>query len=263
MGTVETTPPLERYIRILESIAVSQACNVSEISQTCDLPIGTAHRLMQNLLQSGLIVAGGGKQKEYQLGQRLLRLIHAGSNSVRLAIAVQPILDELANRLSYTCFLTRLVGHKVISVAWAAPGDGLHGYVVPGHTLAPHVAASAKAILAFQSKDIVDKALSGPLPKLTESSKIDRADIEREYEQVRLSDYATCWNEMENGLGAIAVPVPLPMVGVAYSIGTAGLIDRLVQRPEQETVEILRSAVAPMQRALREPSPKSDEQAQI
>lgn len=260
MSTPETVPPLERYIRILESIAVSSdGSNVSEIAQSCDLPIGTAHRLMQNLQQSGLIVAGGGKRKDYQLGQRLLRLLHAGSDSVRLAIAVQPILDNLANRLSHTCFLTRLVGHKVISVAWAAPGDGLHGYVVPGHTLAPHVAASAKAILAFQPRDIVDRALSGPLPKLSESSKTDRVEIEQEYEQVRQRDYATCWNEMENGLGAIAVPVPLPMVGVVYSIGTAGLVDRLVQKPEQEIVDTLRSAVGAMTRALRGSAEKAPE----
>lgn len=248
----ENDTPLERYFKVLEIIAVaSSGLSVSEIAESCGFPVGTAHRLVQNLQQAGLIVTGGGKRKDYQLGQRLLRLLHAGMDSVRLAIAVQPILDNLADQLSDTCYLGRLVGHEVMSIAWAAPRDGLRGYVIPGHKLAPHVSASAKAIFAFQSKEIIDKALCGPLRKLADNTKTKRKDIEKEYESVRAKNYATCWNEMENGLGAIAIPIPLPTVGVVFSVGTAGLIDRLKRRSETKSVEILRTAVDGLSRALR------------
>lgn len=252
MEKADNDTPLERYFKVLEGIAVAtNGLSVSEIADSCALPVGTAHRLVQNLQQAGLVVTGGGKRKDYQLGQRLLRLLHAGSDSVRLAIAVQPILDNLADQLADTCYLGRLVGHEVISIAWAAPRDGLRGYVVPGHRLAPHVSACAKAILAFQSKETVDKALSGPLPMLADNTKTKRKDIDRDYEAVRKKNYATCWNEMENGLGAIAIPIVLPTVGIVYSVGTAGLIDRLKRRSEIKSVEILRTAVDGLSRALR------------
>ena len=64
-----------------------------------------------------------------------------------------------------------------------------------------------------------------------------------------------CWDEMEVGLGAIAVPIPLPDMGVIYSLGTAGLIDRLTRRPVAETVGLLRAALEPMTRALRNREP--------
>jgi DNA-binding IclR family transcriptional regulator len=140
-------------------------------------------------------------------------------------------------------------------VAWATPSDGLRGFVVPGHTLAPHVAASAKAILAFQPQTLTDKALAVPLPKLTTKTKTKRKDIDEDYRAVREKGYATCWDEMEIGMGALAVPIQLPDVGVIYSLGTAGLIDRLTRRPVMETVELLREAVEPLIRTLRNLEP--------
>lgn len=248
--------PLERYFSALESIAASvDGRSVSEVAESCDLPIATAHRLLQNLQHAGLVVSSGSQRRDYRLGKRLLRLLHAGSDTAWLTISVQPILDKLANEIADTCYLARLVGHEVVSVAWAAPRDGLRGYVIPGRTLAPHVAASAKAILAFQPQTIVDKALSGPLPKLTAKTKAKRKDIDKEYRTVRENGYATCWDEMEVGLGAIAMPIHLPEMGVIYSLGTAGLIDRLTRRPVTETVALLRAALEPMTRALLNRAP--------
>ena len=248
--------PLERYFSALESIAASvDGRSVSEVAESCDLPVATAHRLLQNLQHAGLVVSSGSKRRNYRLGRRLLRLLHAGSDTAWLTISAQPILDRLANEIADTCYLARLVGHEVVSVAWAAPRDGLRGYVVPGHTLPPHVAASAKAILAFQPQTIVDKALFGPLPKLTARTKTKRKDIDKDYRTVRENGYATCWDEMEVGLGAIAMPIHLPEIGVIYSLGTAGLIDRLTRRPVTETVALLRAALEPMTRALRHREP--------
>ncbi|WP_182915210.1 IclR family transcriptional regulator [Rhodopseudomonas palustris] len=247
--------PLERYFKVLESVAISgEGAIVTEIATNCQLPLGTAHRLLQNLLRTGLLTNKEGRRKDYQLGERLLRLLHAGTDSARLAIAVQPILDQLANQFDETCYLARLVGHQVVSVAWAAPNGGLRGHVVPGHILAPHVAASAKAILAFQSDVLIDRILSEPLPQLTPETKVARGDVERDYAQVRDNQFATCWNEMEVGFGAIAVPIPIPDIGVIYSVGTAGFTERLSRRPVADFVGQLQKAVEPLVRALREPS---------
>ena len=254
---LKNSPPLERYFRALESIAISTGgLSASDIADCCNLPVATAHRLLQNLQRSELIASSGGTRKEYQLGERLLRLLHAGSDTGWLSITVQPLLDKLADELADTCYLARLVGHKVVSVAWAPPNGGLRGYVVPGHALAPHVAASAKAILSFQSQDLVDKALAEPLPKLTAKTKTRPTAVNQDYRAVRENGYATCWDEMEVGMGAIAVPILLPGVGVIYSLGVAGLIDRLKRRSVSDTVEWLRSAAEPIARALqiRQPS---------
>lgn len=128
--------------------------------------------------------------------------------------------------------------------------------MVPGYKISPHVAASAKeGILAFQSPELIDKALTEPLPKPTKNTKTDRTSIDREYEQVRKLGYATCWDEMEIGLGAIAVPISWPDAGVIYSVGIAGLSDRLERRSAQNAMALLRSAVEMLSRALRDLGP--------
>jgi hypothetical protein len=43
---------------------------------------------------------------------------------------------------------------------------------------------------------------------------------------------------MEQGLGAIAVPIPLPDTGAIYSLGIAGLIDRLTRRPLARSLKV-------------------------
>ena len=44
--------------------------------------------------------------------------------------------------------------------------------------------------------------------------KTKRKDIDKDYRTVRENGYATCWDEMEVGLGAIAVPIHLRNIGV-------------------------------------------------
>lgn len=250
--------PLERYLAVLEAVATaSKGLSLSEIAERCALPVGSAHRLLQNLHASGLVATDGTRRRDYRLGERLLRLLHAGSDDAWLQISVQPALDALANELGETCFVTRLVGHQVISLAWAVPTTGLQGYVFPGHIMPPHAAASAKAILAFQPQSVVDKALDVDLPKLTPKTKMTRVAIDREYARVRASGHATCINELEPGVGALAVPIEVPEVGVMYSLGVSSLIDRLNRRSIDETVDRMKIAATGLSRALGDLSSRS------
>src|SRR5258708_38845080 len=85
--------PLERYFSALESIAASvDGRSVSEIAESCDLPIATAHRLLQNLQHAGLVASSGSKRRDYRLGKRLLRLFHGGSDTAWLKSFAQPLL---------------------------------------------------------------------------------------------------------------------------------------------------------------------------
>ena len=107
--------------------------------------------MVNALVGSGLLVSTSKGRKGYELGPRLLRLVHTGSEDAWVKIVGQKFLDDLAARLGETCYLTKLIGAQVISVAWATPPDGLKAYVV-GLSQPLHAAASAKAILAFQSE---------------------------------------------------------------------------------------------------------------
>lgn len=244
-------PPLQRCMAVVEALAASRdGLTVSEVAERCALPIASAHRLLQTMQGAGFATGEGTRGRTYCVGQRLLRLLHTTQDQGWIQIAVQPILTSLADELSETCFLTRLQGHDVVSLAWAAPRHGLQGYVVPGHVVPAHAAASAKAVLAFQPPELVTAVLREPLLKLTAETKTARADIDTEYEEVRRLGYATCWNEMVTGLAAVAVPIELPQIGRIYALAVSGFTDRITERPVGAVAEILRGRAGDLSRIL-------------
>jgi DNA-binding IclR family transcriptional regulator len=244
--------PLERYLTILEAIATSSGDLVAgDIAGQSGLPIATTHRMLQTLRRTGLVNSEKGRTQGIQLGERLLRLVHSGQDTAWLKIAVQPILSSAAKELAETCFLTRLVGSEIVSLAWATPGHGQTGYVVPGSIMPPHAAASAKVVLAYQPANLQNAALDKPLSKLTPETKIDKVQIKREYIAIRRQGYATCWNEIECGLGAIAVPIAIPTLGTIYSLTVSGLTERITRHPTEHTVTLLRQHAATLEPILR------------
>jgi DNA-binding IclR family transcriptional regulator len=245
--------PLNRYISVLEAVAAaSTPLGLSELAAVCNLPLGSAHRLVAGLLATNLLVAEGSTRKTYRVGPRLLRLLHSGTEIEKIRVAGQPILESLADRLAETCYLARLTGEQVIPIAWAVPErGGVRGYVLPGDAMPPHAAASAKAIMAFQSREFVEHILSQRFEKFTAATKINAREIRAEYAHVRKRKYAVCWDEIEVGLGAIACPIELPEVGVIYAVGAAGIAERLQRRSVDAIIAELQGAVPELERVLR------------
>jgi DNA-binding IclR family transcriptional regulator len=244
--------PLNRYVAVLEAVAAAQSpLGLSELAAACNLPLGSAHRLVAGLLSANLLVAEGSTRKTYRVGDRLLRLLHAGTEVEKIRVAVQRTLESAADRLGETCYLARLSGDQVISIAWAVPERGVRGYVFPGDSMPPNAAASAKAIMAFQSRDFIDRILSQTFEKFTAATKTNPAHVRAEYKQVRKNKYAVCWDELEIGLGAVACPVELPEVGVIYALGAAGMGERLQRRSIESVVAELQAALPEVERVLR------------
>ena len=154
-----------------------------------------------------------------------------------------------------TVVATRRSAPRPLGSKLAVTASGRLYGSVSGGCVEADVAERAKAILAVQSDALRDDALRLPLKKLADQTLTSRDAVEREYARVRKRGYATCWNEIENGLGAIAVPIEVPGAGVIYSVGTAGLTERVYRRTEHETVEMLRSAVAALTHAVAKAAP--------
>jgi DNA-binding IclR family transcriptional regulator len=243
--------PLGRYITVLEAVASAQApLGLSELAAACNLPLGSAHRLVAGLLSTDLLVAEGSTRRTYRFGQRLLRLLHAGTEIEKIRVAVQSTLEGVADRLSETCYLARLSGEQVISIAWAVPERGVRGYVFPGDTMPPNAAASAKAIIAFQPREFIKRILAQTFEKFTPVTKTKAGEIRAEYNEVRKKKFAVCWEELEIGLAAVACPVVLPEVGVIYALGAAGMSERIQRRSINTVVAELQAALPKLERVL-------------
>jgi len=243
--------PLERYITMLETIAASGDANLSDLAGLCHLPFSSAHRVLHTLLHTRLVLPANGQRGGYRLGPRLMRLLHTGLDEAWLRITGQQIIDELALQLNDTCFINKLIGKEVVTIAWAAPENRARGYLVPGITQPLHASASAKAILAYQPAPLIRKLLPARLPKLCTETKGTTKAVIADLESVRARGYATCWNEYEKGVAAVACPVLLSDAEVVYSVGVTGLIDRLSAQPIEKVVSTIRYAAECIARAVQ------------
>lgn len=237
---------------VLETIASApSAFGLSEIATACDLPLGSAHRLIAGLQRANLIETEGTTRKTYKVGTRLLRLIHAATPSGKLRLAVQSILESTSDRVGETCFLARFNGVRVSAIAWAVPARGVRGYVFPGRSMPLNAAASAKAILAFQPESVVAEVLAPPLPKITRATKTQLDEVKREYMQIRKQGYSVCEDEIELGVGAVSCPIELPGVGVIYAVTISAIWERLGRQKLKSILTELRSAASDLQHALQ------------
>lgn len=241
MSSDDASPgPLARYIDVLEVItAFSGTVTLGDVSAMLDLPKTTAHRLLKGLVRAGLAVEGDGG-RTYHVGERLTRLLHASADDGWYASLAGPHIKALTDSSTETCYLTRLIGSRVVVVVSYSPDVRWRGYVQPGIEMPINAAATGKAIMAFQSKTLIDKVLSQELPKPTVNSRTSRKWIEQEFARVKELGYATCIGEIDEGLAAIAVPVRLPNEIVLHSVGMTGPLERIMNKQLKERIAALR-----------------------
>lgn len=237
----DATGPLDRYIQVLELVATFPgALTLADVSSLLDLPKTSAHRLLKGLVRAGLAKDNVGG-RAYQLGDRLLRLLHATADDGWIAALTRGHLQQLTDTTSETCYLTRLIGARVVVAISVSPDVRWRSYVQPGIEMPVHAAATAKAIIAYQSESVLDEAMSAGLPILTANTRNDRPWVEQELAAVRSRGYATCIGEIDEGLAAIAVPVFLSDRRVFYALGMTGPLQRIMNENLAERLATLQS----------------------
>lgn len=223
--------PLERYISILETIApFAEGLTSAEIETALDLPKTTVNRLVHALITSGLVNVDNARNRNYRLGDRILRLLDKSPDTSWLATLAHRPLQNLADQTGQSAFISKFDGTSVRSITCVAPDTPVRTYVMPGMDMPFHATASGKAILAFQPANVLSKMLSAELPKLTENTKTDVDELIRELATIRQRGYATDLAEHVLGLGSIAVPIQIPKADVAYAVGLTGPYSRIIEQ---------------------------------
>ncbi|WP_271604965.1 IclR family transcriptional regulator [Bradyrhizobium sp. CCBAU 11434] len=179
--------------------------------------------------------------RAYQLGDRLLRLLHATADDGWIAALASAHLQQLTDATTETFYLTRLIGARVVVAISMSPDVRWRSYVQPGIEMPVHAAATAKAIIAYQSEAVLAEAMSADLPLLTANTRNDRVWVEQELAAVRTRGYVTCIGEIDEGLAAIAVPVFLSDRRVFYALGMTGPLQRIMNKQQAERLAALRN----------------------
>lgn len=179
-----------------------------ELSQKLDMNVSTVNRLLQ-VLVSFELVRQDARTKRYSLGRSAAVLGGAIAQSIssRLVSIAQPhmeaLRDEVGESVSlevlkggYSTILTQVLGPPPLCVSFNV-----------GERMPLHVAAGAKAILAFSSSEVLERYLSEALVHMSENKIKDPAAFRKQLGDIYEKGIALDAGEENADVHALGAPV--------------------------------------------------------
>ena len=211
---------LERLVWILEIVGQKGEATVAEICAHSDLPKPSAYRLVQDLVDVGLLepVARG----RFAIGIRLKHITHSDQSDRALLELIAPTLKQAAADVGAAFFLSRLRGKSVEIIHVETPDTGV-SFLHPGLGKRPlHACSCSKAVAAFSPDLFPTGDMEGQLRAYTEFTVTNLHDLEAEFETIRQQGFAECVEEIERGMCSVAAPLAPSGPGALMSIGATG-----------------------------------------
>jgi len=119
-----------------------------------------------------------------------------------------PLLQELVEISGETANLAVKEGNRAVYVAQAQPMRMLRMLAEPGNRVPLHCTGCGKVLLASQPASVIASIIAETgLPKYTDTTITDPAQLQQELEMIRQQGYAIDNGEQEEGVRCLAVPV--------------------------------------------------------
>lgn len=211
-GTVRNTggrgSALEKAIHVLNEIATSpRPVGLAELASAIELPRTTIHRILQQLVDMGLVLRAPEKD-HYLVGPNMIRLSALSLASMSTHPPLRSVLQELVNETEETCNVGVLDQDEIVYIERVEGTSPLRHHLHVGSRVPVHCTAIGKLLVAELHKNIRTRILAArPLHKFTENTLTDPDDLETEFARIRSQGYSINYEEYERGLTGLAVPI--------------------------------------------------------
>ncbi len=232
--------PLERYVQILEALTGrTDGLSAGEIERILNLPKTTVNRLLRNLTAADLISTSGLRSASYHLGDRLIRVLR--SDALWIEAMSHRFLKGVAEMTNETCFIAKLDGDEITSIAMESPDAGVGIYVLPGHRLPPYATATGKLLIALQEPKAIERHLKMKRSPLTRHTIVGQRELAEELKRIRKNGFAIEKGEHVEGLATIACPIRVQNERSAqFALGLTGPSKRII-RDTARHLQVLRN----------------------
>jgi DNA-binding IclR family transcriptional regulator len=222
---------LERALAIVEKLLeADHPLGLQEIAARLELPRQTAHRIVNQLIEAGLLQRHFDKDR-ITLGPRMRRLSLDTLFYSHRSGPLHALLSELAERTEETCNLGVLDGDKVLLLDRVESHWSLRVHSEVGRRLEFHSSAIGKLLVAFLPKDRRHRLINArPLKRFTAFTITEESALEEEFATIRRRGYSISNQGTTLGMFSIAVPVRDPSCRVVA--GLACQIPFIRMKPE-------------------------------
>jgi IclR family transcriptional regulator, acetate operon repressor len=183
-----------------------RSLGVSAIARRLDLSKAVVHRILQTLVQRGLL-APDPTSRGYLLGPAAAAVGARALRDSDLRTVAMPVLRELQRVTGETTTLSALVPGGRVYLDQVESTSEIKMTVELGRLFPLHAGSSSVCMLAFLPDDQIDAVLAGPLERLTDRTLVDPRDLRQRLAEVRRRGYASSEGERQAGAGSVAAPV--------------------------------------------------------
>jgi DNA-binding IclR family transcriptional regulator len=205
----EARNALVKALSIVDIILNADASlTVAEIGRQLDMPRQTAHRLIDQLEQAGLL----GRQvngKQFTVGPKLAQLSVAALRQIWQTGPVTTVLNDLFVRVGAICSVAVIDRDAVVYISTTGDdGDGITLGVDARLRYPLHATASGKLLAAYRTPRVRKRLAYGVRhEKYTHATITDPVALEAEFDLITKRGYALASEEYRDQLVEVAVPV--------------------------------------------------------
>ncbi|MGI9319268.1 MAG: IclR family transcriptional regulator [bacterium] len=199
---------LDKAITVLSMIAASDhPIGLADLAERLSLPRQTIHRVLQSLVQTGLIIRAPQKDR-YLIGPGMTRLSVAAITTLNSHAPVREVLLQLVEQTGETCNVGILDQSEVVYIERIEGSSPLRLQLDVGSRVPFYCTAIGKLLAACQHKNVRSRLLSTVVrKKFTLKTLIKSNELEQEFKKIRSQGYSFNDGEYVDGLTAIAVPI--------------------------------------------------------
>lgn len=251
MQRPSTDGPLDRAFAIIGYVASqTRAASVADIAAALSLPLPTAHRLIGNLEQRGLLQKAVGT-KRYVVGNQLVTLsasvIGAAFRTARRHAVLRAVAAEIGEQCEIGVVRDNVVAY-VDSVRVSQP-QGLQ--FNPGEAAPLHCTSTGKIYMSRLPERVREKLCRAlALTRYTETTIVDVERLMEVIEETRKRGWAKTNEEYVRGVVGCAVPILSPdreliaCLGVSVPVARVSFteLDRFIA-PLQKAAALLSETI--------------------
>lgn len=196
----------ERIVRVLETFSATRTMQTaSEIGRRASLPPSTAHRIVDDLVQAGLLERD--EDRRVRLGLRLWELGLRGSHVLRLRQAAMAPMERVQAALREHTQLAVLEQDEALFLERLShPQAGANITRVAGR-LPLNASSSGLVLWANADAEVRERILAAPMRALTPATPTDPDELRRLLTRVRRQGYVIAPGTVDTVSTGVAVPI--------------------------------------------------------
>jgi len=230
----------ERLVRVLETFTAERTVQTaSEIGRRAGLPSSTAHRIVEDLVRSGLLDRD--EDHRVHLGMRLWELALRGSRALRLRQAALPHMERVQARIREHTQLAVLEQDSALFLERLSDPDAVSNITRIAGRLPLHASSSGLVLLAFGGDELQERVLSGRLTAVSPDTVTDAAALRRMLAGIRRAGHVVAPGSIETLATGVAVPV---RDADGEVIAALSVVQPREAAPDVAIAELLRAARA-------------------